>query len=73
MGVVIAFTLYPFAKRLMSLSILTLMGVLVAFSLNGDERLQPERLVTDLNARLSQQAAVLSTLIQTNRWPKPAW
>lgn len=64
MGIVIAFTLYPLAKRLMSVSILALVGVLMAFSLNGDERLQPTRVVADLNARLSQQAAVLTTLIQ---------
>jgi lipopolysaccharide/colanic/teichoic acid biosynthesis glycosyltransferase len=62
MAVTTAIALWPFARKFMAVIILGLVGVLVGLSLNGDPRMQSDRIVYDLQNNVKRQGKVLKTI-----------
>ena len=67
MCVVTGIALWPIARRLMSVTIVLLVSALVGLSVNGDPRMQPEQMLSDLRARTSQQGSVIEAILEDER------
>jgi len=67
MCIVTTIALWPIARRLMALIIFILLAALAGLTLNGDPRMQPTQIVSDLTMRGSQQGTIFETIIADER------